>query len=71
MADKREISVHVRLSDEADAMLSLLAESRGVDKGRLAADLLHRMLLGEGHTLRVAAERLFRLGLTGKTGERC
>lgn len=64
-APKRENSIHVRLSDEADAMLDLLAESRSIDKSRLAADILHRSLLGEGHVLRVAAQRLSRLGLMG------
>ena len=65
MADKRENSTHVRLSDEADAMLELLAESMGQEKSKLASVLLTRTLLGEGHALRVAALRLSRLGMTG------
>jgi len=65
MADKRENSTHVRLNDEADAMLELLAEAQRVEKSKLAADLLHRALLGEGHALKVAAQRLARLGLSG------
>lgn len=66
---KRENSVHVRLSDEADAVLELLAEAGGQDKAKLASDLLHRVLMGEGHALRVAANRLARLGLSGSTRE--
>lgn len=65
MAEKRENSTHVRLSDEADAMLEMLAEARGTDKAKLAADMLHRLLLGEGHALKVAALRLARSGLIG------
>ena len=62
---KRENSVHVRLNDEADAMLDLLSEAKSVDKSKLAADLLHRILLGEGHALKMAAVRLSRLGIEG------
>lgn len=65
MADKRENSTHVRLCDEADAMLELLAEAGGTDKAKLAADILHRAILGEGHALKVAALRLSRLGFVG------
>lgn len=65
MTIKRENSVHVRLDDEADAILELLSEAGRIDKAKMAADLLHRMLLGEGHTLKVAAMRLARLGFTG------
>ena len=66
---KREHSVHVRLSEEADAVLELLAESAQSDKSRYASDLLHRVLLGEGHALKVAATRLARLGLIGIKGD--
>lgn len=62
---KRENSVHVRLSDEADATLDLLRAADGRDKSALAAVLLERVLLGEGHALRVAAERFVRSGLSG------
>ena len=68
MPEKRENSTHVRLNDEADAMLELLAEAQRVDKSKLASDLLHRSLLGEGHALKVAALRLSRLGMMGRQG---
>ena len=50
MAEKREHSIHVRLCDASDAMLSFLAESKGEDKAKIAADILRRALLGEGMT---------------------
>lgn len=66
---KRENSVHVRLTDEADAMLELLSESKQEDKSKLAANILQRALLGEGHALKVAAMRLARLGMQGSDRE--
>ena len=64
-AVKHEISLHIRLSDEADAMIELLAEANETTKIKIAEDLLHRALLGEGHALKVAALRYSRLGLNG------
>lgn len=71
MSKSRDISVHVRLTDEADAMLEMIAVARGdgATKGSVAADLLHRALLGEGHALRVAAARMVRAGLVGTNGD--
>ena len=69
MAEKREHSIHVRLCDTSDAMLSFLAESKGEDKSKIAADILRRALLGEGHDLKVAAERFLRSETSGRTGE--
>ncbi|MBB1161479.1 hypothetical protein [Aquariibacter albus] len=66
---KRENSTHVRLSEEADAMLELMAEAHRTDKAALAADLIERALLGEGHALKVAATRLARLGIAGSFRE--
>jgi len=68
-APRREISVHVRLVDDADAMLEALALVSGKDKSALASDLLHTALLGAGHNLRMAAERLARSGFVGKGRE--
>ena len=50
-------------------MLSFLAESKGEDKAKIAADILRRALLGEGHDLKVAAERFLRLGSSWRDGE--
>lgn len=66
---KRENSVHVRLSCEADALLELIGEAQRKDKAALAADLLERALLGEAHSLKVAAMRFARLGTSGIDGE--
>jgi hypothetical protein len=55
-AQRREISVHVLLRDDADAMLEALALASGKDKSALASDLLH-------------AERLVRSGCVGKGRE--
>lgn len=66
---KRERSIHVRLSDEADAMLDLISTAQRRDKAALAADLMERVLLGEAHALKVAAMRLARLGTCGIAGE--
>jgi len=67
---KREHSVHVRLSDEADAVLELLAKSGKRDKGALLAELAEEALLGRGHALKVAAMRFARLGIAGIDRER-
>ncbi len=67
--DKRENSVHVRLGDEDDARLEFLAQAGGSDKFKVAADLLHRALLGEGYDLIVAAERFLRSGSSGSNRE--
>ena len=64
-AVKHEVSIHIRLSDEADAMIELLAEAKETTKIKIAEDLLHRAILGEGHALKVAAIRYSRLGLNG------
>lgn len=69
MADKRTNSVHVRISDEADAVLELMAQAQNRDKAALLADLAEEALLGRGHALKVAALRYARLGLSGKGGE--
>jgi len=67
---KREHSVHVRLSNEAMAMLDLICAAQGRDKAATSADLLERVLLGEAHALRVAALRLARAGFAGIGGDR-
>lgn len=62
-AVKHEISIHIRLSDEADAVLELMSEAKEITKIKIVEDLVHRALLGEGHALKVAAIRYSRLGL--------
>ena len=65
MADKREHSTHVRLSDEADAVADLMSEAGQTAKAELLSKLLERALLGEGHALSVAARRFVRLESIG------
>jgi len=69
MSPKREHSVHVRLSDESDALLELMCQVKGDDKAKIAADLLERTLLGDGHALKVAARRLAGAGFAGSERE--
>ena len=45
-AVKHEISLHIRLTDEADALIELLPEANETTKIKIAEDLLHRALLG-------------------------
>jgi plasmid stability protein len=52
--------VQVRLPDDAYEALSMVAAAQDKDLGEVARELLTRMLLGEGHVIRVAAERLSR-----------
>lgn len=52
--------VQVRLTEEAYAALSLIAQAQDKDLGEVARELLTRTLLGEAHALRLTAERLAR-----------
>lgn len=71
MGEKRQNSVHVRISDEADAVLELMSEASSPKRAKadIAAELIEESLLGRGHALKVAAMRFARLGLSGKGGE--
>ena len=71
MPDKRENTVHVKLSDDADKALELLVitQSGGTTKAAIAASLLERCLLGEAHAIRVAVSRLSRQGIAARIGE--
>lgn len=60
--------VQVRLPDDAYAELQLLAAAYDKDLGEVARELLTKSLLGEGHAVRVAAERLSRA--VGRGSER-
>lgn len=67
---KREHSVHVRLCEDADAVLELMCQAGTRDKAALAADLLEEALLGKGHALKVAALRFARLGICANQRDR-
>lgn len=53
--------VMVRLSEEAYAALSLLAELEDKDLGEKGREIIERVLLGEVHAAKLQAERFARL----------
>jgi hypothetical protein len=71
MTEKRENSVHVKISDDADKALELLVmvHADGAAKSTIAASLLEKALLGEAHTVRMAIARVSRHGFAGREGE--
>ncbi len=66
---KRDNDLHVRICDEADALLDLLASANNKPKNMIAAEFIERCLLGECHSLKIAALRFSRLGLNGSKWE--
>lgn len=52
--------VQVRLDKDAYGELQMIAAAQGKDLGEVGRELLTRLLLGEGHAVRVAADRLSR-----------
>lgn len=60
--------LHIRIGEEAKATLGLLADAYELPESVLAARLLERTLLGEGHALRLAARRMVRSGIAGSHG---
>jgi hypothetical protein len=61
--------IHVRLSTEAKAMLSLLAQVEQVPESVLAGRYLEETILGRSHALTVAARKLRRQGFSGNDGD--
>ena len=61
--------LHIRVCAETKAMLGLLAEVRQLPESVVAAQILERAVLGEGHMLKVAARQLRRAGDWGTDGE--
>lgn len=62
-------SVHIRIDHDMHSRLVILA---GLEENEIAAQgsiLLEMMIMAKWHTVNVAAERMNRLGLTGKDGE--
>ena len=70
MTDKRGVSIHIRVSDESDAVLDLMSQAHQRTKADIAAELVEEALLGRGHSLRIAALRYARLGFAAKPRER-
>lgn len=61
--------LHLRIPEEADAVLELLAAASDRTKVRVAEELLTEALLGRGHSLKLAALRYARLGFSGSGRE--
>lgn len=62
-------STHVRLDPEIDKMLSVLAEHADKDKAELLSIIATKTIVGEFHGLKVAADRIARLGIGGIRGD--
>jgi hypothetical protein len=61
--------VRLKLSVDAHAELTVLADFHEKDVSEYASLLLERALLGEGHVLRLYVEKAARLGKSGKAGD--
>lgn len=61
--------LHLRISEEANASLELLAEAKQRNKSEIAALYLEEALLGRTHNLRLAAMRFTRMGISGTDGD--
>ncbi len=57
--------LHIRVSADCKALLGLLAEVEQVPVSTLAEHILEDAVLGKGHTLKLAARQLSRLGIAG------
>jgi hypothetical protein len=62
--------VQVRLPEDAYAELKLIADASGKELGEVGRELLTRVLLGEGHAIRLTAERFTRAITSGKARQR-
>lgn len=61
--------LHVRISERAMRELDALAVALSKDRGVVAGELLTKALLGEGHAMRLAAQRYLKAGIVGSVGE--
>ena len=61
-------SIHIRIDQDMHSRFVVLAELEGNDIAAQGSVLLEKMIMGEWHTVTVAAEKMNRLGLTGNTG---
>lgn len=58
--------IQVRLTEDAYDVLRMIADANDQDLGEVARELLTRMLMGEGHAIRVMADRLSRAAISGR-----
>lgn len=62
-------SVHVRLDPSVHAAAKVMAQAQKIDLAQLCEELIREALLGKFHLLKVAADEMARLGLSGKDGD--
>ncbi len=62
-------SIHIRIDQDMHSRLVVLAELEGNEIAAQGSVLLEKMIMGEWHTVTVAAEKMNRLGLTGNLGQ--
>lgn len=61
--------LHIRVTPECKALLTLLAEVEQAPEAVVAARLLEECVLGRGHVLKIAARQYRRLGIAGTNGD--
>ncbi|MBP8282888.1 MAG: hypothetical protein KAX46_03090 [Chromatiaceae bacterium] len=61
--------LHIRISADCRALLSLLAEVEQVPMSTLAEHIVEEAILGRGHSLKLAARQMSRLGIAGSGRE--
>lgn len=62
-------SVHVRITPDLHKQLKIYAEMEHKPVAEVAALWLEKMIVAETHELRIAAQKMSRLGLIGSVGE--
>lgn len=62
-------SVHIRLSQECHERIQVMADLNGKTIADIAEALIDEAVMGRFHAVKVAAERIVRLGIAGKAGE--
>ena len=61
--------LHIRVSADCRALLSLLAEVEQVPMSTLAEHIVEEAILGRGHSLKLAARQIARMGISGSGRE--
>ena len=58
--------VQVRLTEDVYEVLNMIADAQDKDLGEVARELLTKMLMGEGHAIKLMAARLSRAAKSGR-----
>lgn len=59
-------SVHVRLSPDLHAAVKVMAQARKIEISEICEELINEVVMGKFHGLKVAADEMARLGLSGR-----